>query len=59
VQGWISRDYVVTRNAENVPVVGPQVGTEATLVPGSPYLVAVLTVNVRAGPISLLQSLDS
>ena len=50
VQGWISRDYVVARNVDNVPVVGSQAGAEQTLVPGSPYLVAVMTVNVRSGP---------
>jgi len=50
VQGWISRDYVVARNADNVPVVGPASAAEQTLAPGSPYLVAVMGVNVRAGP---------
>jgi uncharacterized protein YraI len=50
VQGWISRDYVVARNSDNVPVVGSQAGAEQTIAPGSPYLVAVMSVNVRAGP---------
>jgi uncharacterized protein YraI len=49
VQGWISRDYVVARNTDNVPVIGSQ-GAGQTIAPGSPYLVAVMTVNVRAGP---------
>jgi uncharacterized protein YraI len=50
VQGWISRDYVVSRNADNVPVIGSQAGVEQTIAPGSPYLVAVMSVNVRTGP---------
>ena len=50
VQGWISRDYVVASHTDNVPVIGSQTGVEQTLAPGSPYLVAVMTVNVRAGP---------
>ncbi len=50
IQGWISRDYVVARNTDNVPIVGLQAGVEQTLAPGSPYLVAVVGVNVRAGP---------
>jgi uncharacterized protein YraI len=50
VQGWISRDYVIARNTDNVPIIGPQAGVEQTLAPGSPYLVAVVGVNIRAGP---------
>ena len=50
VQGWISRDYVIASKTDNVPVVGSQAGAEQTIVPGSPYIVAVMTVNVRAGP---------
>ena len=50
VQGWISRDYVVASHTDNVPVIGSQAGVEQTLAPGSPYLVAAMTVNVRAGP---------
>jgi uncharacterized protein YraI len=50
VQGWISRDYVVARNTANVPVIGSQAGAEQTLSPGTPYLVAVMSVNVRTGP---------
>jgi uncharacterized protein YraI len=50
VQGWISRDYVVASHTDNIPVIGAQTGVEQTLAPGSPYLVAIMTVNVRAGP---------
>lgn len=50
VQGWIARDYVMARNTDNVPVIGSQAGAEQTIVPGSPYLVAVMTVNIRTGP---------
>jgi uncharacterized protein YraI len=50
VQGWISRDYVVASHTDSVPVIGSQTGVEQTLAPGSPYLVAAMTVNVRAGP---------
>jgi uncharacterized protein YraI len=50
IQGWISRDYVVPSHTDNVPVIGSQTGVQQTLAPGAPYLVAVMTVNVRAGP---------
>jgi uncharacterized protein YraI len=50
VQGWISRDYVVGRNTDNVPIIGSTIGLEQTISPGSPYLIANLVVNVRVGP---------
>lgn len=52
--GWISRDYVVARNADDVPVitVEPQVasGGVPSPRPGKPFLIAVWNVNIRAGP---------
>lgn len=42
LQGWVSKDYVKVRNAENLPVIGEQAGT--------PILIPLTTVNVRAGP---------
>jgi uncharacterized protein YraI len=50
LQGWISSDYVIAQNADDVPVVGTQTGFQATLGPGSAFLTAAATVNVRAGP---------
>jgi uncharacterized protein YraI len=50
VQGWIARDYVVTENAEDVAIVSSDSGSQSTLAPGSPYLLAKVTVNVRSGP---------
>jgi uncharacterized protein YraI len=53
--GWVARDYVVTRNAEDVPVAAIPPDTApgsaaGTLDPSQPYLVAIWEVNVRAGP---------
>lgn len=50
VQGWISKDYVVTENAQNIAVVSSETGAQTTLAAGSPYLLAKVTVNVRSGP---------
>ncbi len=41
-QGWIAKDYAVARNPDDVPVVGTT--------PGAPTLVALVKINVRAGP---------
>lgn len=52
--GWISRDYVIARNARNVPVITPQnqplQAIVATPAPGRPSLTAIWRVNIRAGP---------
>jgi len=50
VQGWVSKDYVVTENADNVPIITSDSGSQSTMAPGSPYLLAKVTVNVRSGP---------
>lgn len=42
LQGWVSKDYVKVRNADGLPVVGPQTQT--------PMLIPLTIVNVRAGP---------
>jgi uncharacterized protein YraI len=52
--GWVARDYVLTRNVMDVPVVtvmpsGVSAGVP-TPRPGGPYLTAVWEVNIRTGP---------
>ena len=53
-EGWVSVDYVVTRNADSVPVI--DLGAEAGLlivptpVTGAPKVVALAMVNIRSGP---------
>jgi uncharacterized protein YraI len=53
-QGWVSVDYVVASNAENVPVYDPLEAAKARIPPtpaaGAPMLTAKVTVNIRAGP---------
>jgi len=49
-QGWVSRDYVIAQNADDIPVVGANTTFQATIAPGTPSLTAQATVNVRAGP---------
>jgi uncharacterized protein YraI len=41
-QGWIAKDYVTMKNIDSAPVVG--------VTPGAPTLIALVEVNVRAGP---------
>jgi uncharacterized protein YraI len=52
--GWISRDYVVARNSDDVPVITQEAqivsGGVPSPQPGKPYLTAVWNVNIRAGP---------
>lgn len=51
--GWVARDYVVTRNADDVGVVtmAPTgLDGNATISPGKPFISAVWDVNIRAGP---------
>lgn len=51
--GWVARDYVVTRNADDIPVVTEapaNIGGGATIAPGKPFLSAAWDVNIRAGP---------
>lgn len=50
IKGWVASEYVVAQNAEDVPVVGSESSFVSTLSPGSPYLIAKATLNVRAGP---------
>jgi uncharacterized protein YraI len=50
VQGWVSKDYVTTQDADNVPIIGAESNTQTTLAPGSAYLIAKATLNVRGGP---------
>jgi uncharacterized protein YraI len=50
VQGWISIDYVIAQNADNVPVSGSQTIGQVTPAPGGAYLTAKAAVNVRSGP---------
>lgn len=53
-QGWISVDYVVTRNADNLPVVYYQPDNASldipTPGPDEPSLAALAVVNIRTGP---------
>jgi uncharacterized protein YraI len=52
--GWVSKDYVKTTNAQNIPVITVAPASLGTLVPspvpGRAYLLAAWAVNVRAGP---------
>lgn len=51
--GWVAKDYVVTRNADDVGVVtlAPTgLDGNATISPGKPFISAVWDVNIRAGP---------
>jgi len=53
--GWVARNLVAARNMSGVPVGTPAPpiagkGGAATPAPGAPYLKAIWTVNVRAGP---------
>ena len=50
LQGWISKDYAVAQNADDVPVMDGQSNAQTTLTSGSPFLIANATVNVRNGP---------
>lgn len=64
-QGWVSVDYVVANNAEQVPIFDPQAAAKARIPPtpaaGAPSIVAKVNVNIRAGPsreFAVLGSLD-
>lgn len=50
IQGWISRDYVVVQNSDNIPIVGTDVDVQSTLGPGAAFLISGTRINVRAGP---------
>jgi N-acetylmuramoyl-L-alanine amidase len=54
LQGWVAIDYVIARNAEEVPVIDPEAEKLARIPPtpgiGAPSLVALATVNFRSGP---------
>ncbi len=50
LQGWISKDYVITQNADDIPVLGNLSEAEATIEAGSAFLRVAATVNVRSGP---------
>jgi uncharacterized protein YraI len=41
-QGWVSKDYIKIKNADSLPVAGPEAG--------KPILIALTIVNIRAGP---------
>ena len=52
-RGWVSRDFVVAQNAEEVPIVGTssiQFGAIPTPAAGEPALTSTLVINIRAGP---------
>ena len=53
-QGWVSVDYVESRNTENVTEIEPQIISEQLVVPtpslGEATLAAVARVNIRSGP---------
>ncbi len=52
--GWVSKDYVTTRNDENIPVVTEAPAAQGTSFPvpdeNKPALMATWMVNLRAGP---------
>lgn len=52
--GWISKDYVTATNVDMLPVITISPASLGTMMPspepGKPYLVASVTVNLRAGP---------
>ncbi len=50
LQGWISKDYAVAQNADNIPIIDGQANSQTTLTSGSPFLTANATVNIRSGP---------
>jgi uncharacterized protein YraI len=52
-RGWVSRDYVIARNAGEVPVIGTssiQFGAIPTPAPGKPSLKVASVINIRSGP---------
>lgn len=52
--GWVSVDYVVGVDKDEVPVISPQDVSGALIIPtpaaGKPKLMAKFTVNIRSGP---------
>jgi uncharacterized protein YraI len=52
--GWVAKDYIVSRNDDNLPVVTLESETKEGSVsspqPGRAFLTAAWTVNIRAGP---------
>lgn len=52
--GWVAKDYIVSRNDDNLPVLtlesASSVGVVASPQPGKASLTAAWTVNIRAGP---------
>ena len=50
LQGWISKDYVIAQNADNVSVLNNLSDAETTIQAGSALLRSATTVNVRSGP---------
>lgn len=52
--GWVSKDYVTATNVDVLPVITISPASLGTMMPspepGKPYLVASVTVNLRAGP---------
>ena len=52
--GWVAKDYIVSRNDDDIPVMtretASQAGTVSSPQPGKASLTAAWTVNIRAGP---------
>lgn len=52
--GWVAKDFIVSRNDDNIPVVtlepAPNSVSVSTPQPGKAFLTAAWTVNIRAGP---------
>jgi uncharacterized protein YraI len=53
--GWVAKDYIVSRNDDNIPVMtleseSVNEGSVASPQPGKAFLTAAWTVNIRAGP---------
>jgi len=53
-QGWVSVDYVESKNTENVTEIEPQIISDLLVIstpsPGEATLTAVTRVNIRSGP---------
>ena len=54
LEGWVAIDYVIARDAEDVPIIDPAAERLARIPPtpaaGAPSLVALANVNFRSGP---------
>jgi uncharacterized protein YraI len=53
LQGWVAIDYVIARDADDVPIIDPEAEKLAKLPPtpgpGAPTLIALANVNYRSG----------